>query len=271
MDRNQRQAELLELVGHVLRPLRVLCASPDKFTAVERQTIRAQFLAEMETLQNQLRQFCNDGEVDYVVEWGDIADPCGHLRSLVREHLLANPQKVALNLDPLRRQLHRAIAAVPNVVPPTIYEARTPFTTYVKLRSLFASAATAVTFIDRYVDAHLFHRFFAAIDESVQLTVLTWPRSDHSKPGQVRYDGFIDVSRMFAKERPTTYRLLVRSGIHDRWLRFDGHLYHSGASTKDAGVNDSTLSLIDSADNHGKVDDVVASATELFGPATAHP
>src|SRR5262249_40813832 len=146
------------------------------------------------------------------------------------------------------------------------YEAQTPFTAYCRMRELCGTAHTALLYCDRYVSHTLFHRLMEAVPEATQITLVTWPRAKHKSPAA--FDAFIDVSKVFAKERADKYRLLVKPDFHDRWLQCDGNLFHLRGSVKDAADSTVfTVSRLDpSPENLRKVADLVNTATELYGP-----
>lgn len=153
-----------------------------------------------------------------------------------------------------------------------IYQARTPFSAYCYIRSLLETTQSRIQYVDRYVDDTLIVRFLQRIPSFVDATVVTWPGAKHVNPK--KYAGFIDVSRLYAVERPTKYRLLTNPSIHDRWLVCDNQFFLLGGSLKDAAdASVFTVSRMDPTPAISqKVSDLIGSGTELFGPSTPiHP
>lgn len=273
MDRKEQQADFLVQVGFLLKPVLDVIDHPEQYDATERARIRARFHVDFEKFRSAVKGFCNsEPGAAYLQEWHDINHPLSNLGGLVQDKLVGNPAGIAEQLRKLRADLSKAILAIPVAVDSVIYEARTPFTAYCRIRELCVTTRQALLYCDRYVSHTLFHRLLEDVSPDVQITLVTWPRAKHNNPRA--FDSFVDVSRLFAKERPTTYRLLVKPDFHDRWLQTDGQLFHPGGSIKDAA--DSTVFTLSRVDptpaNLQKVADLVNTAAELFGPSTPnHP
>ena len=273
MNRKEQQEELIYKVGLLLRPIEDVIARPDDFDADARARLRAQFHVDHQRLSNELNAYCkSEPGHEYSMESHDIQTPLAHMNNHVRKMLVDRPTELGQLIADKRRELIRAIGAVPTTVDSTIYESSTPFSTYCRLRELCGAVSSTLVFCDRYIAESIFHRYLSIVSPHVQITLLTWPRSKHGnkKP----YDDFIDVSRLFAQERPGKYRLLTEPTFHDRLLRCDDQLFHLGGSIKDAGrVSVYTLSKVDATPkNFKRLDDLLALANEVFGPTnTTHP
>ena len=87
-----------------------------------------------------------------------------------------------------------------------------------------------------------------------------------------RWENFLDISRLYAKERgPDKYRLIFQPDLHDRWVVFDNkRIYSLGGSAKDAGVKDyfTITSVRATKVNLESIDSHINTGTELFGPNT---
>lgn len=226
MDRKQQQTDFLYHIGLVLRPIIEVIEQPSKFDTAERASVQARFQTDHQKLHNALYEFCmGEPGAQYQAEWGEMSALSGRIEQLVRQHLVTSPNRLQDEIEKARQELVTIILAVPVTVDSTIFEARTPFTAYCRMRELSGAARSSMLYCDRYVSHTLFHRLFEHVPDSAQITVVTWPRSKHKNPTE--YDKFIDVSKLFAKERPTSYRLLVKPDFHDRWLQCDNLLFHS--------------------------------------------
>jgi hypothetical protein len=274
MTRRAAQLDLLHQVGVWLAPLEQVLANPTAFPAPERARIRATFGPNAETLRNQCLDFTRPSPgVDYAAEFHDIQEPLAHLQRLSRS-MVDPPPSMAFDVMTLRRRLQDAILAVPTETDGAVYEAGTPFTTHLRIRELCSTARRHLLFVDRYLDASIFHRYLDSGAPGRQLVILTWPEARHTGRYLVRFREFLDVSRLYAAEFPGHYRLLVNDAIHDRYVWADDALFHIGGSLKDAA--DRTPCTLTRAQNTDAVLAPVRGlfdrATELFGPATpTHP
>ena len=172
--------------------------------------------------------------------------------------------------------LMEATSTIPIPVDSAIHEAQTPFSTYCLVKDLCSTSINKLVWMDRYFDQTLFGRYFVDTPKSTLITLVTYPEVKCSKPrDKQRYVEFMGISKLFALERGTSgYRLVTDESFHDRWLRCDNKFFTLGGSIKELG-NDSkfTISRLDSTpENEAHFDEVVARATEVFGPTQpTHP
>jgi hypothetical protein len=262
MERKQQQAELILMVGDVLRPLRDVCEQSNSSNEGVRRTVRAQLTTDLGQLRRAVRRYCKDGTADYSNEYEDFDRALSRLEQIVKVHLVEKPDLVLLDLNNVRSQLVSKIIDIPSHSAGGIFEARTPFTTYLRLRTLFATASPRAVVVDRYIAPELFVRYFCVLEPSTQLTVVTWPKASHR--GKNAYDSFVDIARMYKAERPD-FRLLTHPDIHDRWLQFGTDLYHAGGSSKDAAeASYYTLSRIESSADRERVEQLIAEGTVVI-------
>ena len=107
------------------------------------------------------------------------------------------------------------------------------------------------------------------------VTLVTLPESSlKTKRDHERHNAFVEISRLFAKERsPELYRLVAHSSFHDRWLQCDNRIFSLGGSIKDINKGAFTVShLSGSAENSMEIERSIQDGVELFGPnCTTHP
>ncbi len=247
--------------------------NPDKFDKQERARIRARFHVEQQNLLNELNAFCKSEKgAEYSVEMHDIQGPLVRLNNLVRKQMVDSPENIADEFDTHKQKLIAAISTVPVSIDSVIYEAKTPFSAYCRIKELCVTTSKELVYVDRYIDHTIFHRFLEHVPEHVKVTLVTWPRTNHRNKKQ--YDKFIDISRLYSNERKMNYRLMTEPNFHDRWLLSDDQLFHLGGSVKDAASRTVyTLSKIGSSlANIQQVNNLINNATELFGPRNrTHP
>lgn len=190
-------------------------------------------------------------------------------------HITEAPEELARHLNEFYPAIRDAIATMPIAAPSSIIEAQSPFTAYVSIKALCERAVRQLVWVDRYLHANMFHRYLRDVPDDAAITLVTWPKSKQNSSGKAAFDEFIDISRLFAKERGATgYRLLTMAGFHDRWLQCDDQLFQLGGSIKDAAVSSSySISEIEPSEgNFAKLDGVIEGASELFGPSSLkHP
>lgn len=273
MNRKTEQADFIYKVGLLLQPVLEVVKSPKQFDQSERARIRGKFDVEQQKLLNELNKFCKGEEgIEYRKEMHDIQSPLTTINNVIYKFIDKEPEKLGPDIEIHRQRLIEAIASVPVSISSMVYEANSPFSTYCRIKELCETTTREFVYVDRYVDESVFHRYLAHIPANADITIVTWPRNKHNN--KQTYDEFIDVSRLFTKERNTKYTLLTEPNFHDRWLRSDGKLFHLGGSIKDAASSTVfTVSKVDPSDQNIKVvDNLVSSATELFGPNNrTHP
>jgi hypothetical protein len=268
MASQDEQAEFIYKIGLWLRPVLDVIEKPTEFDEREKRRRRAQFAKDQQQLHNSLHEFCyKELGVSSTTEWSDIGGALGTINSHVQNFLLSDLPRLAAALDDYRRKLVSAIAAVPVSTGATTFAADTPFSTFCTLKSMMVKASKELTYVDRYVDESLFYRYLADVPTHAMVTVVTNPAAA-AKPA------FLDVSRLYAKERPTTYRLLEESRFHDRIAKIDDTWLLLGGSIKDAGHKSPYTVAVEQADA-AKLQhllDIINSAKELFGPSNpVHP
>ena len=274
MNRKREQAEMVFLLGCLLGPLEQAASNPSRFDADEQERIRARFLAELPTFYNQCIEFCNGEpghrygrQIEVIAGcYNDLQNKIVHIQRIDE---LRSPLQVN------RERIIEQILSVPVPIDSTIYEARTPFTTYCLVKDLCTTVRQEIVWLDRYFDQTIFHRFFTDTSASAQITLVTLPGATlTSRSDKTRLAEFMDVSKLFALERGDQgYRLIENGNFHDRWLRCDDKLFTLGGSIKDLYRGPFTISRLDTtAANRQQFDDAVAHGAEIFGPNNpTHP
>jgi len=275
MNRKQQQANLIFKLGQLLGPPIKMAENHSAYDADERTRIMARLSAEIPPFTNEVREFCvSEPGHDYVTQYWKANAAIENLRTHFMGHS-ATEEKLFELIKETAPKVQGIILSIPVPTDSLILEARTPFSTYCLVNSLCSTVTQKIVWQDRYFDQTIFHRYFIDTPTTAQITLLTWPRSEcKGKRDESRYDEFIDLSKLFARERgPQGYRLIRNPNFHDRWLRCDDKLFALGGSIKDIG-NGTTFSIsrLDSTmQNFKEFDDPVATGTEVFGPnQTSH-
>jgi len=263
ISRKEQQAELLIQFGELVSPLEELVEYPDTQTANTRIKATAKFTHDRDNFQHLLNAFTH-GEPghDYKAENTQIS---GHLNRFTNQILSfrESTENLRKELQDLKNTFIQNILAIPCELDTEVLEAGSPFTAFMKIRSIFETATKQLVLIDPYMGQGTVRRYFHNIPEHVTLAVVTKKRSGDE------FRDFLDVSRLYAKERsPSHYSLMYHPDLHDRYLKCDNTIYHLGGSLKDAGSNsDYTVSKIqDESDGEAKIRNLIADSTEQFGP-----
>ncbi len=267
--RKEQQAELLIKFGDLIAPMEELVNYPDQQNAQTRAKASAMFAHDRENFQHLLNDFTR-GEPghNYTVESSQIS---GSLNRFTNQILSFrdDTEKLCKELLDLRNAVVRSILAIPCEIDSEVLEAGSPFSAFVKIRSICETASQQLVFVDPYMGQGTVRRYFHGISEQVTLTVITKQRSGDE------FRDFLDVSKLFADERgQSRYCLMYHPDLHDRYLKCDETVYHLGGSLKDAGrKSDYTVSKIRIAsDGETEVLELLGESTEQFGPNKSnHP
>lgn len=274
MDRKREQAELLVLLGRLFGPMLSYADNPRTVSLADRARMFARFFADRPRFQQAFVDFTQSesGHL-YLIEQAEGVRQIGNLEYFLQPHW-ADPDAQVRVIREKYQAILDTIQSIPVAADSTILEASSPFAAYCFLHDRSATVKRRIDWVDRYLDASLFHRFLRDTPPDAVVTLITWPEEKlSSNKDKSRYNAFIDVSRLFAAERGVDhYCLVTHDKIHDRWLRCDDDLYSLGGSAKDAGQStDFTVSRVDSSvANMKQVDDLVATGKQLFGPSQSN-
>ncbi|EAQ81747.1 hypothetical protein [Blastopirellula marina] len=266
MNRKEQQAELIYKLGLLLRPIQDIVDYPDQQTPQTIARAMAKYAADRDSLLTDVRNFMQSEPGHfYLFEWQTFDDSLGSLGLEINRNRNAI-DGIRSILDKNRRQALNAIHLIPTEIESEVFEANSPFQAYCKLKTYCETTLSNFTWADPYMGASLFHRYLNDLPDAATVTLVTKDRAN-----QPEYQSYLNISRLYASERgPTKYRLIVESSNHDRWLRCDDQLYHLGGSAKDAGHRSpfTISSLSPTPENFQKLDELINSGTELFGPNT---
>lgn len=266
-DRLSEKSDFLLKLGRLLGPLEAIIESPERFNDQEKAGTLARFFHDFPKLGEQFEQFCKSqpGHT-YQIQLNKFL---GELYALSSQLLDGQPLEQVVG--PRKAQLRKAIEDIPIPTSSVILEAGSPFTAFCKLRMLCESdASESLVLCDPYVDLNVFHRYLRVVKQDVPVTIVTeQPESKATQKDKMRWNQFLDISKMFAQERGANhYRLIISPSLHDRWLVLDWEkIYALGGSAKDAASKDSfTISNVAPTDENQKlIRDLIASGEEWFG------
>ncbi len=270
MDRLQEKYTLFTKLGALLGPLQRLVDHPEQFDEQESARVIARYCEEHRRLAGEMKVF-SKGEPghDYLIQHSRFFNALDEIKVGLEYH-----RKLEDLLPVSTAKAQAAIDAIPVPSQSVILEAGSPFTAYCRLRELCEVDATnSIAWLDPYVDSSLFHRYLQHVRLAATITLVTCEPHANARPrDHQRWTSFLDISRLFSRERsPTTYRLVVQPSLHDRWLVLDDkRIYNLGGSAKDAAAKDNfTISTVDATPtNLAAIAQHTSSGTEMFGPST---
>ncbi len=261
-NRKEQQAELLLKFGALIAPMEELIDYPDQQNAQTQAKASAKFTHDRESFQHMLDAFTR-GEAghNYKIENSEIS---GRLNRFTNQMVSFrnDTEKLRNELLDLRKTLISNILAIPCELDSAVLEAGSPFTAFVKIRSICETASQELVFIDPYMGQGTVRRYFHGIPEQVTVTVITKRRSGDE------FLDFLDASKLYADERgQSRYCLLYHPDLHDRYLQCDETVYHLGGSLKDAGRKSNyTISrIMVASDGAAAVVKLLEESTEQFG------
>jgi hypothetical protein len=268
-DRLQEKHDLYVKLGKLFGPVQRLVEHPSEYDVQERAETLARYFSETEALLSDFRAFgVGQAGHDYSVEKVQFHTALESIKiNLIQEKPLEQIAKAAFE------KARAAIDAVPVPRTSVILEAGSPFAAYRRLRALCESDVTkSLEWLDPYFDSSIFHRYLADVRSDAVVTLVgSEPNTHAGQSNRARWDEFLDVSRLYARERGKRYRLVVHSDLHDRWVRFDDkRIYALGGSAKDAGNRDYfTITPVEAtAANLQRIQDHLDAGQEFFGPST---
>jgi hypothetical protein len=236
--------------------------------------VRAQFGKDLAKFQAELSEFCTDGQHRFETEYHKARRASNRFSAIfdqVQQGVAAD--HVVNAFDAAMQATMTAIREIPADDDDLIIPAGSPFSAFLHIRALCASAVSRLDLFDPYLDSDSFHRYLAEASGSAVVTVVTdvhtmEPTSGNTR-GLQRRDRIIAVSTVLAEQRPDHYRLLVVRALHDRHLRIDDRIYHLGGSVKDAGRSAaySVTEMDPTPAIHGSLDAEISNAQRWFPDA----
>lgn len=270
MGRKEKQAELLIMFGDLISPLEELVKLSENQTEQSRSKACAKFTHDRTAFLNILTAFTKgESGHDYAVESSQITGRINQFaNSLVS--FRGDTDKLKDELKDIRDRVTRNILVIPCELESAVLEAKSPFSTFMKIRSLCETANEKLVFVDPYIGKEVVRRYFTGISEHVTVTVITKFRR-----GGEAFGEFIDLSKLYSDERgPIKYCLKYHPSLHDRYLQCDNTVYHLGGSFRDAGQESGfTITKIGgSHDGVAQIDRMLADSAEQYGPSKQnHP
>ena len=271
MDRLKQKRELFTKLGALFGPLLNFVEHPDRYDSQEESEILARYFAECPKVSQEFHAFSKgQSGHDYAIQRSNFFNALNGVKLLLGA---ARPLE-----ETIRKALGTAqdsIDAIPIPRTSVILEAGSPFTAYCRLKELCEIDATkSLVWLDPYFSADVFHRYLNSVRNQAPITLVTCePGLNSGGRDNARWEEFLDISRLYAKENGSAqYRLIVQPTLHDRWVVFDDkRIYSLGGSVKDAGGKDYfTIASVEASQaNLQQIRTQIDTGVEFFGPNTS--
>jgi hypothetical protein len=143
-------------------------------------------------------------------------------------------------LDQAREDLFEFIRRVPVNWEPELFQANTPFTSYLRIKESLAVVSHRLHYFDRYLKHEFFNLFLRGVGRSVSVRLVTTESSTKA---------IVAVSGLCCREF-TDYRLIRVDPkvLHDRNLRVDDQVFSLGPGIDRAGIALTNFGPSDSSD-----------------------
>ena len=154
-----------------------------------------------------------------------------------------------------REKFLEYIDRIPIEWEPVVFEANTPFTSYLRIKESIHSVRQRLHYFDRYLKPDFFELFLASVDRTVETRLVT-------TAGDKRYGvaSVIAISKL-ARQEFANFKLIevAPTVLHDRNLRVDDQIFNLGPGVDRAGMALTNFGLSDSSkEAHRQFDQIIS-------------
>ena len=164
-------------------------------------------------------------------------------------------ERFKIELANAKNQFLESVDKVPFEWEPILFEANTPFTSYLRIKESIALVKNRLHYFDRYLKEYFFHLFLKFLDRNISLCLIT--TSGDSNYG---INNILHISDL-ARQEFRNYQLIEVEPeiLHDRNLRIDDQLFTLGPGLDRAGMALTNFGPSDSsAAAHLELDNIIA-------------
>jgi hypothetical protein len=165
-------------------------------------------------------------------------------------------KRVAEQVGSMKASFFELIEHIPIQWEPVVFQANTPFTSYLMIKEAIVSAKSRLDYFDRYLKPDFFSLFLAPLDRSVSVRLIT--TSGNSQYG---VSSVAALSRLASKEFYNLQLIEVSpSDLHDRNLRVDAQIFTLGPGVDRAGMALTNFGPSESTDDaHSEFDRIISA------------
>jgi len=199
-------------------------------------------------------------DITFVDEFNEISHVPERFRILIKR--IINEPSESIDLDSVHErfktelanaenQFHEAVNKVPFEWEPMLFEANTPFTSYLRIKESIACVRDRLHYFDAYLPEDFFHLFLKCLGRNISVRLIT------TKYG---IDNTLYISARAHQEFRDYQLIEVKHKIlHDRNLRIDNQIFTLGPSFDRVGMALTNFGPSDSsAAAHLEFDKIIA-------------
>lgn len=189
----------------------------------------------------------------------------GSLKGIINDPALQNDitelhKRFTQEVTKARENFFEYIDRIPIEWEPVVFEANTPFTSYLRIKESVVTVKRQLHYFDRYLKPDFFTLFLASVNNNVSIRLIT-------TAGNAQY-GVAAVSAVsnLARQQFSDYQLIkvTPRDMHDRNLRVDDQIFTLGPGVDRVGMTLTNFGPSDSSENaHKEFDQIIAGGTVI--------
>lgn len=222
-----QKSQLIYEFGILIQPLEELARAERQPSANDHRVAIAKVQAGDGAWRQRVKEFTTfASDIFFSQEYQDIShvpERCwSALKGIVNDPVLQNDPnqlkgRVEQELANARERFFEYIGRIPIEWEPVLFEANTPFTSYLRIKEPIVSVKHRLHYFDRYLKPDFFPLFLASVDNTVSIRLVTTAGNAQRGVG-----GVAAVSNL-ARQQFADYQLTegAPTDLHDRNLRVD--------------------------------------------------
>ncbi len=261
-----QKSQLIYEFGILIQPLEELARAEQPPSLNDYRIAIAKVQAGDGAWRQQVREFTKFApDIFFSQEHQDIShvpERCwGALKGIINDPVLENDAnqlrgRVEQEVANARDRFFKYIDRVPIKWEPVVFEANTPFTSYLRIKESIVSVKQRLHYFDRYLKPEFFTLFLASVKNTVSIRLVT-------TAGNTQY-GVASVAAVshLAQQQFADYRLIevAPTNLHDRNLRVDDQIFSLGPGVDRVGIALTNFGPSDSSSKaHNEFDLIIAS------------
>ena len=261
-----QKSQLIYEFGILIQPLEELARAEQPPSLNDYRVAIAKVQAGDSAWRQQVKEFTTFApDIFFSQEHQDIShvpERClGALKGIINDPVLQNdPNQLKGHVEQevanARERFFEYIDRIPIEWEPVVFEANTPFTSYLRIKESIVSVKQRLHYFDRYLKPEFFTLFLASVENTVSIRLVT-------TVGNTQY-GVASVAAVsnLARQQFADYQLIevAPTGLHDRNLRVDDQIFSLGPGVDRAGIALTNFGPSDSSSEaHNQFDQIIAS------------